>query len=200
VKVHWSLHGQEFTWRGHVTRFERVNEATRTAELVVEVRDIDMVATVNVGNDDSAPSLAIGMHCQVELPAEPLTDALLVPRHAVYDNRWVYVFEPRTDAKDEHSGVLSRREVSMLRSTGDNVLVDYASRQGTEVCELKPGELLVVSPLIKPVIGMSVRLRDEAPESSIARNPEADVDGARRQAAAVRPAVLGQVGPMRGGG
>ncbi|GAF88409.1 unnamed protein product, partial [marine sediment metagenome] len=72
VKVRWSLHGQEFTWRGFVTRFERVDEATRTARLVVEIRDVDMVATVDVGSGESRPSLAIGMYCRAELPAEPL--------------------------------------------------------------------------------------------------------------------------------
>ena len=161
AKVRWSLHDQEFTWRGSVTRFERVDEATRTARLVVEVRDVDMVATVDVGNEDSAQSLNIGMHCRVDLPAEPLEGAILVPRHAIHENRWVYVFEPGSDSSDERLGSLGRREVPLLRPLGDEVLVDYAGRAGTEVCELRPGELVVVSPLSRPIAGMRVRIRED---------------------------------------
>jgi hypothetical protein len=161
VNVYWSLQGQGFAWRGFVTRFERVDEATRTARLVVEVRNVDMVATVNVGDGESRPALAIGMHCRAELPAKRLAGALMVPRHAVHDNRWVYVFEPDPQAGDDKAGRLGRRKVPMLRSVGDSVLVEYAGREGTEVCELAPGERVVVSPLIKPVVGMKVRMRDE---------------------------------------
>jgi len=96
----------------------------------------------------------------VELPVEPLTGALLIPRHAIYDNRWVYIFEPDPDSQDHRMGLLGRREVPMLRSVGDAVLVDYAGREGTEVCELGPDERVVVSPLVKPVVGMRVSLRE----------------------------------------
>ncbi|MCH7631824.1 MAG: biotin/lipoyl-binding protein [Planctomycetes bacterium] len=49
VKVRWSMQGQELSWEGRVTRFERVDEATRTARMVVEIRKADMVATVGDG-------------------------------------------------------------------------------------------------------------------------------------------------------
>ena len=55
----------------------------------------------------------------------------------------------------------------MLRSVGDSVLVDYAGREGTELCELGPGERVVVSTLVKPVVGMRVRLRDEQVASAV---------------------------------
>ena len=161
VRVSWSLPDQEFTWRGRVTRFERVDEVTRTARLVVEIRDVDMVARLRTGSGEARPTLSIGMHCRAELPAQPLEEAVLVPRHAVYDHRWVYVFEPASDSAGERSGRLARREVPLLRSLGEVVLVDYAGREGTEICELRAGERLVVSPLTKPVVGMRVTLRDE---------------------------------------
>lgn len=161
VTVRWSLHGQSFTWRGHVTRFEQVDEATRTARLIVEVDKIDMTATTGSQQGAKGPMLAIGMHCRAELPAQRLADALTVPRHAIYDNRWVYVVEPDDDSSSKRGGRLARREVPMLRSLGDTVLVDYAGRDTTEVCELRPGDRVVVSPLLKPVEGMQVRLRNE---------------------------------------
>lgn len=173
VAVSWSLPGQVFTWRGYVTRFERVDEATRTAQLVVEVRDLDMVATLYAGSGDALPSLSIGMHCRADLPAQPLEGALMVPRHAVHDQRWVYVFEP--DPNDSSLGTLARREVPLLRSLGDHVLVDYAGRTGTEPCDLTAGEFVVVSPLMRPVIGMKVVRRDDtlaaAPELPVIKPP-----------------------------
>ena len=160
VKVQWSVHGQEFRWEGRVTRFERVDEATRTARMVVEVRQVDMVATVTGGRTDAPSRLSIGMYCKTELPAEPLLDALLVPRHAVYDSRWVYVLEPDVGS-DGTIGRLGRREVPLLRSLGDSVLVDYRGRDVAQVCELAAGDRVIVSPLTKPVVGMKVRLRSD---------------------------------------
>ncbi len=170
VKVQWSVHGQEFRWEGRVTRFERVDEATRTARMVVEVRQVDMVATVASGLTDTPPKLSIGMYCKTELPAEPLADALLVPRHAVHDSRWVYVFEPDT-ASNGKTGRLGRREVPLLRSIGDSVLVDYRGRNASQVCELTTGDQVIVSPLVKPVVGMKVRMREEQTSNSRPRDP-----------------------------
>lgn len=159
VTVRWSLPDQEFTWEGHVTRFERVDELSRTARMVVEIRDIDMTAKVRSGSLHSVPTLSVGMYCRAELPADQLTDALLVPRHAIHDDRWVYVFEPETQTPDSNDGRLGRREISMLRNIGDRVLVDYRDREGTEVCELRAGDQVVTSQLPRPVVGMKIALR-----------------------------------------
>ena len=166
VDVQWSLPGQSFSWIGHVTRVERMDEATRTASMIVEVRGADMAATLTRGTGDLAPMFSIGMHCRAALPAQPLMDALLVPRHAIYEGRWVYVFEPDdgvepSAAGDPSTGRLGRRQVPVLRSLGEDVLVDYRGRKGTEVCELKPGERVVVSPLVRPIVGTRIDLREE---------------------------------------
>lgn len=174
VRVRWTMQGQEAAWPGRVTRFERMDVMTRTAQMVVEVRDVDMQAVVERGDADAAPELSIGMYVATELPAEPLTDALLVPRHAIHDNRYVYVFEPDgsgSGAGEAGRGVvglghLRRREVPMLRSVGDEVLVDYRGRDSTAVCELRAGEQVIVSPLLKPIEGMRIRLRGEERSTS----------------------------------
>lgn len=158
--VRWSLRGTQAKWNGTVTRFEKVDEATRTAQMVVEIRDVDMVAKLGDGVGDTV-TLSIGMFCRAELPAVRLEDALLVPRAAVYDNRWVYVFEPGNDAQDPNSGHLARREIAMLRTVGDSVLVDYRDRQSDELCELRSGDRVITSPLLKPVLGMEIRLREQ---------------------------------------
>lgn len=209
VTVRWSLQGQEFVWRGHVTRLEGVDEATRTALLVVEIRELEMKSTVGTGSDETGTSLAIGMHCRAELPAEPLEGALLVPRHAIHGNRWVYVFEPDSTATDPRVGRLGRREVPMLRSIGDSILVEYTGREDMKVCELRRGEQLVVSPLVKPVVGMRVRLRDERVASALdepAVQSEADFRLIREsdlpsclKLSEVQQGVLAQLQPFRRG-
>lgn len=157
VAVYWSLPDHEFTWRGRVTRFERMDEVTRTAQAVIEVRGEDLQAA---DRRDHAlnPALSVGMYCRVALPAKPLRDAIRVPRHTIYIDQLVYVFEP--DDGDPQSGLgrLRARKIPRLRSMADDVLVDFGDRSGGAVCELKPGELLVVTPLVKPMSGMKVRL------------------------------------------
>ena len=84
-----------------------------------------------------------------------------MPRHAIYDNQWVYVFIADDEAAQSPTGRLERRRVPMLRSVRDEVLVDFHGREQTEPCELLPGDRVVVSPLTKPVVGMRIRLRDD---------------------------------------
>ena len=160
VVVRSSLRGREYTWRGLVTRFERVDEATRTAKMVIEVCKVDMVSRPGVAGEQGL-SLSLGMYCKAELPGRQLVDAMLVPRHAIHDNKWVYVFEPDELSTDPRAGHLGRRQVPVLRSVRDGVLVDYRGRLGGDDCELKANERVVVSPLKKPVVGMKVLLRDE---------------------------------------
>ncbi|MBU0718517.1 MAG: hypothetical protein KJ749_09740, partial [Planctomycetes bacterium] len=160
VTVRWSLPGQGFTWRGFVTRLERVDESTRAARMVVVVREADMVGMLAAGSSNTDTMLSIGMHCRADLPAQALPEAVLIPRYAIHDDGWVYVFEADADSPDAEIGRLGRRRVPMLRSLGEFVLVDYAGREGTDRCDLRPGEQLVISPVVRPVVGMKVRMRD----------------------------------------
>ncbi|MCP4589758.1 MAG: hypothetical protein GY842_03355 [bacterium] len=160
ARITWTLRGQEFSWTGRITRLERMDEVTRTAHVVVEIRDI--MSSLEVGKGNSRPPLSVGMFCRAELPTEPLNDALIVPRHAVYDESTVYVFE--ADEGDSHDGRLAIRRVSILRSVGDSVLVAYGRAEGmgateadeaaSQMTELAAGDLVVVSPLHKAVEGM----------------------------------------------
>ncbi len=196
VTVRWSLHGQGFSWKGRVARFERVDESTRTARMVVEIRQADM--TVQTAGETSSQTLSIGMFCRAELPVNALLDALLVPRHAVHDNEWVYVFVPDRDDSPEAAGRLERRRVPMLRAVGDNVLVDYRDRREGGPCELAPGERVVVSALTKPVIGMPVRMRAESSSSKTAEG--VFVQSAVVQGAAMRKPGARMIATAGGGG
>lgn len=160
VRVRWSLRGQEYVWKGRVTRFEKVDESTRTARMVVEVRKSE-IAGLSDASEPTSPALSIGMFCTTELPSAPLKSALTVPRHAIYENQWVYVFVPDEGTEAAEDGTLERRRVPMLRAMGDEVLVDYADREGSEICELTAGDRIVVSKLTKPVVGMRLHMRSQ---------------------------------------
>ena len=121
------------------------------------------------------PQLSLGMFCSTAIPAEPLADALLVPRSAVHENNQVYVFEPDPQSADGRTGRLVARRVPLLRSVGDRVLVDFAGRQedgrlhieqAAAECELRRGELTILSPLPRAVVGMKLRLREPATEAA----------------------------------
>ena len=174
VKVTWTTMGQRFTWRGTVSRLERHDEATRTDRIVVEIRNVSIDSTHETG--PLRRNLSIGMFCQAELPAEPLHEALVVPRHAIYEDQWVYVFEPVDGDPNASEGTLAMRRVPMLRVVGDRVLVHFASEGAAAgiafddtgsmdarlaSCELRPGEEIIVSPLVNPVLGMHLQRRVE---------------------------------------
>jgi multidrug efflux pump subunit AcrA (membrane-fusion protein) len=199
VKIAWSAAGQEAQWRGHVARFERMDELTRTARMIVEIRGADMAGGRSTRSHYAAPVISIGMHCRAELPAEPLLDAVLIPWHAVHEDRWVYVFEPVAERANQGLGRLGRREVSILRLTGDEVLVDYRGREGPHRSQLKPGEQLVVSRLDDPVIGMQVALQetlDSAPTELDRPSPAAPTDFATMGSDVARLAMSDSAGQI----
>ena len=196
ARVTWTLLGQEFSWTGKVTRLERMDEVTRSAHIVVEVRDI--VRNLKSGKGQHRPALSVGMFCRAELPTEPLEDALVIPRHALHDGTMVYVFEP--DAADPNRGHLAVKRVPVLRNVGNQVLVafrqDDAGGTGagefTTMAELKAGELVVTSPLAKIVEGMHLELRDstETVLVAFADSPEAPATGCRAEPVSGSPACL----------
>ncbi|MCK4661125.1 MAG: hypothetical protein KAV82_16515, partial [Phycisphaerae bacterium] len=154
ARITWTLYGQEFSWAGKITRLERMDEVTRSAHIVVEIRDI--MRSLEMAKGHSRPPLSVGMFCRAELPTEPLEGALVIPRHTLRDDSYVYVFEP--DAQDPSRGRLVVRQVPILRSVGDQVLV--ALRQADAAAGLQAGDLIVVSPLPKAVEGMRLLRRD----------------------------------------
>ena len=193
VRVWSTVLGVEHEWTGYVARFERMDEATRTARMVVEVRHDDLVTRPAAGVASASGrgrSLAIGMFCRAELPGRELDGALLVPRHAVHDNQWVYVFEPDPIAGDGARGRLARRHVPLLRSVGDQVLVDFAGRSGDADCELQPGEQVIVSALPKPVDGMEIRLQGSLQVAGLSHQPAEALLGQPAQPQLLPPVEL----------
>lgn len=168
VVLRSAAQGQHLHWNGHVTRFERVDERTRTAQLVVEVREADLPANGAASFDDR-PTLSIGMHCRAELPGRRIDDAILVPRHAIHDDRFVYVVVAGGDAA---LGRLAERVVHPLRSFGDLVLVGPGEAASDEAPSLQGGELVMTSPLSNPIDGMVVRVREASAATRVGPSEE----------------------------
>jgi multidrug efflux pump subunit AcrA (membrane-fusion protein) len=172
ARITWMLFGQEVSWTGRITRLERMDEVTRSAYVVVEIRDI--MRSLESAEWRDEPPLSVGMFCRAELPTEPLDGALVIPRHALRDGDVVYVFQP--DPADADCGRLAIRRVSVLRSVDDEVLVDYAGQDGVGdasaggAAALQAGDLVVTSVLPKAVEGMSLRRREAASTPVLARS------------------------------
>lgn len=173
VVVRWSLYGRQFSCRGRVTRFERLDEATRTARIVIQIRDV--VLGLDCDEADEVPPISIGTYCQAEIPARPVPGALTVPRHAIHEDAWVYVYEDDPASPGAEVGRLGRRRVTLLRTSGDDVLVGYEGIEGNGAweTELAAGDRIITSPLPRPVPGMPVRL---SPESLAALKADAESD------------------------
>jgi len=155
VEVTWTLWGRSFSWKGRITRLEKLDETTRTAHVIVELRDVMKI--LEQARDRKQMPLSVGMFCQARLPVEPLEGALVVPQYAIHDGQCVYVFEPDPD----------RPSVGRLVLTGDQVLVGFADaknllEEGVDpvTCQLKAGDQIILSPLPKAVPGMRLVRRD----------------------------------------
>ncbi len=163
AEVVWTLWGREFSWKGRITRLERLDEATRTAHVVVELRDV--MSIIEQARNEKRMPLSVGMFCKASLPVEPIEDALVIPRHAIRDGQNVYVFEPSAD--DPAVGRLVLKSVPILRASGEQVLVGCSNPPAAlrellseHTCELNAGDLIIVSPLPKAVPGMQLARRD----------------------------------------
>ncbi len=160
AKISWSHSESGTEWRARLTRFEHIDEATRTARMIVEIRTADFSTGINPSSGAPRLPLLIGLYCRAELPTEPLVDALLIPRQAIHDDRWVYVFEPQANGAGQRRGRLGRREVTMLRRVDDLVLVDHRDCDTVQDNGLVAGDMLIVSHLDAPVVHMRIALQE----------------------------------------
>lgn len=157
--VTWTTRGQEQAWRGRVMRLERLDPVTRSAHIVVEVR-----------NDPGSPLPArstgpsVGMFCRVEIPTTSLTGAVVVPRSAIHENHTVYVFEP--DGPTGKTGRLRITPVPLLRRVADAVVVTFDGHPTHDGTALRPGDLLITSPLPNAVDRLPLTVRPPVHDNS----------------------------------
>lgn len=137
---------------GHPARFVRtagpMDPRTQTQSLVFR---IDEPVSPIPGDG----GLTAGMFVTVELPGEPIEQAVEAPRRALREDGTVALV---VDDK------LAFRKVELLRESGDRVFLQGA---------LAAGDLLVVNPPRDAVEGAPVKVRGAAPAVAAAPTPDA---------------------------
>lgn len=127
--VFWDVQENSVMWKGYISRIEKINEATRTVRVIVEVAD----------GRSSDLDLTKGMFCRVILPGKRYEDVVSIPSLALRGNDTVYISEKKR---------LQIKKVSVLQRTDDSVVIGSG---------LSPGDKVIVSALSNPVIGMQLR-------------------------------------------
>ena len=152
--------GRRHTWQGRIVRTEgEIDPMSRMVHVIAEVRD-----PYAPSSDPARPPLAVGMFVDAEIEGRTVRDVVVLPRAALRGRDQVLVV-------DEASR-LRFRQVELLRSTGDVVLV-----QGG----LAEGEMVSVSALDTVTDGMAVRVVDgddrmaAADDAPTVREPDGSV-------------------------
>jgi RND family efflux transporter MFP subunit len=154
VTVSADFAGRRHTWQGRVVRTEsEIDPISRMVHVVAEVRD-----PYAPGSDPARPPLAAGMFVEAEIAGRTVSDVVVLPWAALRGRDQVLVVD--------ESSRLRYRQVEVLRSTSDEVLI----RSG-----LAEGELVSVSALDAVTEGMVVRVLDEDLGMARARATTGDV-------------------------
>jgi RND family efflux transporter MFP subunit len=150
--------GRDYIWSGRVARVKaKMDEKTRTLPVVIEVDDADAA-----GRQNNGFRLRPGMFVTVRLKGKEIKDAFVLPRHVIYPGDLVYTV---TDNQ------LKIKEINVLRSYNDTVIID----QG-----LSEGDRVINTPLSGAVDGMSVRVKAEDGRQRTEDRGRRTEDGGRR--------------------
>jgi len=129
--------GRTHAWTGRIVRTEgEIDARTRMVHVVARVRD-----PYGRGRDASRPPLSVGMFVHAEIRGRRAENVVALPRAALRGENRVWVI----DGDDR----LRFREVRVLRSERDRVLIDAGLEAGERVC---------VSPMEAVTDGMRVRV------------------------------------------
>ncbi len=129
--------GRRHTWQGLIVRTEgEIDPTSRMVHVIAEVRD-----PYAPSNDPARPPLAVGMFVEAEIEGRTVRDVVVLPRAALRGRDQVLVVD--------ESSRLRFRQVELLRSTGNTVLVQGGLAEGEVVC---------VSALDTVTDGMAVRM------------------------------------------
>ena len=155
--VVYELGGQRFAWNGKLTRYEGagLDERTRTVACRVHVQNPTQVSLRSSAQKSSlvlAPqALLRGMYVSVEFHVDPRVPLLRIPESAIRPGDVLWLVR---------DGKLGRQTVNVARVVNGVALIPAASSG------LKPGDLVVTSPLATELSGQSVRLHDEVTDNS----------------------------------
>ncbi len=148
--------GRQFTWQGQIVRTEgEIDPVSRMVHVVAEVDD-----PYAPGPDPTRPPLAVGMFVEAEIAGRRVDDVVMLPWAALNGRDRVLIVDD--------DGRLRYRQVEVLRSTSEYVLV----RSG-----LAEGERVSISALDAVIDGMAVQVTEDEPTMARA---EADAPAAGR--------------------
>ncbi len=143
VKLHADFAGRRHTWTGRIVRTDgEIDSRTRQVVLIAQVEN------PYGRSQDQRPPLAVGMFVQAEILGRRYEDLIALPPSAIRDRNKVLVID-----EDER---LHLREVEVLRSNRDSVLISGG---------LDAGELVCLSILETVTEGMKVQIDGEDEEA-----------------------------------
>ncbi len=129
--------GRRHTWQGRIVRTEsEIDPVSRMVHVVAEVAD-----PYGASDDPSRPPLAAGMFVEAEITGRRADNVVELPWAALRGRNQVLVVED--------GGRLRFRDVEVLRSTTDSVLISSGLAEGEVVC---------ISALDTVTDGMAVRV------------------------------------------
>jgi len=186
VTISSNFAGREHTWEGRIVRTEgEIDPVSRMVHVVAEVRD-----PYAPGSDPRRPPLSSGMFVEAEITGATVNDVVVLPWAALRGRSQVLVVD---DANRLHF-----RDVEILRSTSEEVIIRAGLTEGEKVC---------ISPLDTVTDGMVVRVVDDdlqlagsvpAPADSAAAAETPDAVEAASAATADDPPAAPEANPERG--
>jgi len=155
--------GRLFTWPGRVDRLEAGLEAqTRTAKLIVRVVNrATGSATAPSADAAGVMPLDVNMFCEVIVQGRRLPRAFVLPRRAVTPERTVFVVE---------NGRLAQAPVRVARFADDQALILPGGG-------IREAQRVVIGPIARPVLGMTVRAVDSHSAASMPSSMPAGTKG-----------------------
>ncbi|NQZ83410.1 MAG: efflux RND transporter periplasmic adaptor subunit [Colwellia sp.] len=154
VQLKGTFAGIDTQWHAQIARSEGViDNKSRMSYLVAEINDPYLLNT----KDEAKSPLRFGSYVKAEIIGLQLSQASLVPRYLVNDNR-VAILDK--DSK------LHYAEVGIVRQEGANVVIESG---------LVDGDKLIISALDYPLDGMKLALVGEELEESTEEQSEAQI-------------------------
>ena len=128
----------EDTWQGQIVRVESTIDPT--------ARQLHVVAQIdNPFAKGQSNAIKIGQYVTAEIQGKVLSDVVVIPDAAIYQNSFVYIAE---------EGVLQRRDIKLEGRSGDQAIVSSG---------LQFGDRLVLTPMGQVTSGTRIRIDGETP-------------------------------------
>ncbi len=166
--------GRRYSWQGRIVRTEgEIDPVSRMVHVVAEVDD-----PYAPGPDPTRPPLAVGMFVEAEITGRRVDDVVVLPWAALNGRDQVLIVDD--------DGRLRYRQVDILRSTSEHVLV-----QGG----LAAGERVSISALDAVIEGMAVQVAGAEPATMARASGGDPAPGPGAEAAAASPPATTSAAP-----